>query len=216
MSASGKKLRVMRAQQMFIGRLNGVTQCSRPLPSQRVVNVVKLVPAPFRCFSTASCVKPEAHPATSDTNNHAGEADLHDVMRRAALYIPAMAARTSLVHMNNAVEEGPKENVGEQPAEQSRREEGSAATQETVPGVHGAQHKHEPERQRCGEIEEETPEARQTQDAGSATGQRGQRRPAVLEHCAVVPHGSLAVRDSLARFFLLRAHLASVLRHPVC
>ncbi|KAL1443393.1 hypothetical protein MTO96_007480 [Rhipicephalus appendiculatus] len=158
----------------------------------------------------------EVRPATPDTrtNNHAGEADLHDVLRWAALHIPEEVARTSLVDVNDAVEEGPKENVGEEATEQSRREESGTATQETVPGVHGAQHKHEPQRQRGGEVEEETPEARQTQDAGSATGQRGQRRPAILEHGTVVPHGSFAVRDRLARFFLLRAHLASVFRHP--
>lgn len=124
-------------------------------------------------------------------------------------------ASTNSVDVHDAVEESPKENVGEQSAEQSRREERSATTQEAGPGVHGAEYQHEPESQRCGEVEEESPEARQAQDPGCAARQGGEGRAAVFQHCAVVPHGSLAVGDRFAGFFLLGADFAAVLRHRI-
>lgn len=78
-----------------------------------------------------------------------------------ALDAPFPTSFFNSVDVHDAVEESPKENVGEQSAEQSRGEESGSATQEAVPGVHGAKDQHEPERQSRGEVEEEAPQAGQ-------------------------------------------------------
>lgn len=115
--------------------------------------------------------------------------------------------------MDDAIEKGPKEHVGEESPEEARRKEGGPAAEELVPGDERAANKHEPERDGCEEVEEEPPETGQSEDTRGASGERSQRSAAVLEHGSVVSHRGLAVCHSLARFFLLRTHLPPVIRH---
>lgn len=93
--------------------------------------------------------------------------------------------------MHHPIEESPEEDVGEEPPHQAPGEQQPPGLEALVPAASGLQDEQQRQEERGQEVEDESVEAGEAQDAGGGSGQRRHRRAAVVEHGRVAPHRHL-------------------------
>ena len=96
------------------------------------------------------------------------------------------------VHMHHSVEKSPKQDVGEQTADQAAGEQQTSGFEALAPPPARLQDEQQGEEEWGQEVEDEAVQTRQPQDARCCARQRRHGRPAVIQHGRVAPHGDLA------------------------